>query len=340
MLIPVETKSGLKLSEREIEATTFKDLSLKEADVEEFLRKNIDVIFEEDETLLMVGQQVSNLQHGRSDLVALDKNGYVVLIEIKRDVADIVGRTEAFEFQAVRYAASLAKIRTPDELVEKVFAKYIEAHKDEFQLNELTPSERGKRIIAEFLKWNAPGRTFNQKQRIILIASDYDEQTLSAVAWMISNDVDIQAFSLMPAKHGSDVFLDVNRVLPPADIEDFLPDIAGISANPGVSRTSRGKRTYLPRMPELIKWGIVKKGDHLVIRNYEDSEAEVIDDKRVRFKNHEMTFNEWGSKVTGWSSICIYDWAKPKDGLRTLADLRQEKMKQMEGEKAANNDLG
>jgi hypothetical protein len=340
MLIPVETKSGLKLSEREIETTTFKDLSLKETDVEEFLRTNIDAVFEEDETLLMVGQQVSNLQRGRSDLIALDENGYVVLIEIKRDVTDIVGRTEPFEFQAVRYAASLAKIRTPDDLVEKVFAKYIEAHKDEFQLNELTPSELGKRIIAEFLRRNAADKTFNQKQRIILIASDYDEQTLSAVAWLISNDVDIQAFSLKPAKHGSDVFLDVNRVLPPGDIEDFYVDIAGISAVPGANRISRGKRTFLPRMGRLMQWGVVKKGDKLVINNFEDSEAEVIDDKRVRFKGQEMTFNEWGMKVTGWSSICIYGWAKPKDGQRTLDYLREEKMKEMEDKKTISNSVG
>ena len=135
------------------------------------------------------------------------------------------------------------------------------------------------------------------------------------------------------------MFLDVNRVLPPPDIEDFYVDIAGISATPSVSRTSRGKRTFLPRMAKLIDWGVVKKGDKLVIRNYSDSDAEVIDDKRVRFKDREMTFNEWGSEVTGWSSICIYDWAA-KDG-RTLADLRQEEMmKQMEGKKAVDISVG
>ncbi len=324
------------MSDENIEATTFKDLSLREADVEEFLRKNIDVVFEEEETLLMVGQQVSNVQRGRSDLIALDENGYVVLIEIKRDYADIVARTEPFEFQAVRYAASLAKIRTSHELVDKIFAKYIEAHKDEFQLNELTPSERGKRIVDDFLQKNSADKTFNLTQRIILIASDYDEQTLSAVAWLIENGVKIQAFSLKPARHGESVFLDVTRVLPPDDIKDYYVDIAGLPKEPGTV-SPRGKRTSLPRMAQLMEWGILNKGDLLVIVNYDESEAEVIDHKRVRFKEQNMTFNDWGTTVTGWSSICIYQWAKLKDGSQTLDALRQEKIQQMENKNMTYN---
>src|SRR3712207_8835569 len=85
------------------------------SDLEEFLRKNIEVIFE-DETLLVVGKQVVNKENGRSDLTAVDENGNLVLIEVKRDVEDIRQRKESFEFQAIRYAASYAKIKTPDDL--------------------------------------------------------------------------------------------------------------------------------------------------------------------------------------------------------------------------------
>ena len=78
---------------------------LSEAKIEEFIRKNIRLIFdqeEDDETLLIVGQQVVNLKGARNDLVALDGNGNLVLIEIKRDAADMTSRIEAMEFQAVR----------------------------------------------------------------------------------------------------------------------------------------------------------------------------------------------------------------------------------------------
>jgi RecB family endonuclease NucS len=105
----------------EMETISFKDISVNEAKVEEFLRKNIWLISGEDEgeeTLLIVGQQVVNLKRARNDLVALDADGNLVLIEIKRDASDMASRAEALEFQAVRYAASLATIRTVDSLVD------------------------------------------------------------------------------------------------------------------------------------------------------------------------------------------------------------------------------
>src|SRR3712207_2748281 len=130
MLIPVKIKDSIEIENIEIENTNFKSLNLREEHIEEFLRKNIEVIFE-DETLLVVGKQVVNKENGRSDLTAVDENGNLVLIEIKRDVEDIKQRKEAFEFQAIRYAASYAKIKTPDDLVDKIFASYIEKRSEE-----------------------------------------------------------------------------------------------------------------------------------------------------------------------------------------------------------------
>lgn len=144
MLIPINRDNGLSVCDDEVEEVTFSDLDLGENDVEEFLRKNIEVVFEESETLLIVGQQVINAARGRSDLVALDENGSVVLIEIKRDVADIRARREPFEFQAIRYAASLAKIADTDDLVDRIFVRYIENHEGEFALGDLTCPELGK----------------------------------------------------------------------------------------------------------------------------------------------------------------------------------------------------
>jgi len=168
MLIPISIeRNSICTNDIEIRNTTFKDLELKEEHIEEFLRKNIEVIFGEEESLLIVGQQVNNTEKGRSDLTAIDENGNIVLIEIKRDADDIKNRKEPFEFQAIRYAAGYAKIKSPDVLVDKVFSKYIEKHKDEFELGELTPAEKGKRIINDFLIKNNSLKTFNQKQRII-----------------------------------------------------------------------------------------------------------------------------------------------------------------------------
>lgn len=326
MLIPVYSKDTLVMCDSEVEEITFSDLDLKENQIEEFLRRNVEVVFGDSETLLIVGQQVSNTARGRNDLVALSEDGSIVLIEIKRDVSDIKSRREPFESQAIRYAASLAKISDPDDLVDRIFVHYLEKHLKEFTPGNLTLPELGKRIVNDFLRKNNAERTFNHKQRIILLASNFDEQTLSAVAWLIANGLDIAAFRITPKRFKEQIFIDASHVLPTDYIEDFYVDIASPKrSNTSLSQATR-TRTNLPRMKKLFEWSIVHSGDILVIVNQEDSEAEVVNHKRVRYNEHEMSFNEWGSKVMGWSSICIYNWAMHKDGSKTLSELRKEKM--------------
>lgn len=320
----IEMETGV-----DIVSCSFKKLGLKEHAIEEFFRKNIEAIFDDDEeTLLIVGQQTSNAKRGRSDLIAVDGNGRIVLIEIKRDAEDIKLRKEPFEFQAIRYAASYAKIKTPEELVDKVFSPYIEKKEAEFDLKGLTPNEAATRKLKEFLNANKGINAFNRKQRIILIASSFDDQTLSAVAWLVYNNVDISCCTLSPIRINDHIFLQVEKVLPPPSLEDFYVDISeGKSPAQGKEPSTGIKRTNLPKMPQLFEWGILKKGDKLSIRNHDKSEAEVVDAREVMFNGEQLTYNQWGQKVTDWSSICIYDWAVREDG-KTLGELREDKMAQ------------
>lgn len=66
-----------------IDKTTFSNFNYRESDIEELLRKNIDMICDEEESMLIVGKQVRNANHGISDLTAIDHEGNIVLIEIK-----------------------------------------------------------------------------------------------------------------------------------------------------------------------------------------------------------------------------------------------------------------
>lgn len=79
-----------------IEPVTFSELNMTENDIEEVLRNSIDMICDEEESMLIVGRQVRNEKNGRSDLTAVDNNGNIVLIEIKRDRKDIEHRKEAY----------------------------------------------------------------------------------------------------------------------------------------------------------------------------------------------------------------------------------------------------
>lgn len=170
-----------------LEEMTFAELGMKESDIEEILRTNVDMLCDDEESMIIVGQQVRNEKSGRSDLTAIDNNGDIVLIEIKRDKKDIEGRKESFEFQAIRYAASCATIKSTDELIQSVFAPYVEKHKNEFAgQTGLTSAEIAQRQLSDFIEKNGI-TAFNKHQRIVLVASEFDEQTLSAVAWLNSN---------------------------------------------------------------------------------------------------------------------------------------------------------
>ncbi len=127
MMIHVDITGGLTRKDAVFVPTTFKEINLRESDLEEFIRNHVGILSASEngeassESLLIVGQQVSNAERGRSDLTAVDGNGHLVLIEIKRDLEDIQQRKEPFEFQAIRYAASLATIKTQERLIEQIY---------------------------------------------------------------------------------------------------------------------------------------------------------------------------------------------------------------------------
>ncbi len=330
MFYPIDVAgSKITLENEEIERLTFKELGLKEVDIENFLIDNLDLLFEGEENLLVVGQQVRNLQNGRNDLVAVDKMGNLVLIEIKRDLDDLKNRREPMEFQAIRYAANLALIEQLDTLVEKIYAPYLE-RRGETAEQELTASEIAKRKLKAFLESNDSERTFNKKQRIILVAAEYDEQTLSACAWLSDNHVDISCFTIEPRRFKGQLFIDITQVLPVAQTKDFYVDVA-ISPNSQPGKTGSAattKRNHLPRMNQLFQWGIIAPNQNVHIKGAENSKAIVKDENTVIYEGEEMTYNQWGKKVTGWSAMSVYEWIVVEGQTETLHQLRLEKMKQ------------
>ena len=235
-----------------IEKTTFSQLGKYESDIEEILRKNMDMVCDSDEeSMLLVGQQVKNAELGRSDLIAIDKFGNLVLIEIKRDKKDIEGRKEAFEFQAIRYAASCATIDSVDKLIQNVYSPYIEKHKAEFTDEDISSSEIAEEELNKFFIKNNIS-SFNEKQRIILVASEFDKQTLSAVAWLNKSKVDISCYQICPYKIENNILLDMKKVLPTVSHEDFYVDIISTNSITKNIRENITRRT-LPKIDTFLR---------------------------------------------------------------------------------------
>ena len=313
-----------------VEAITFAQLGMQESDIEAFLRLSIDLVCGDEESLLIVGQQVKNEQLGRSDLTAIDNDGNLVLIEIKRDKKDIENRRESFEFQAIRYAASYATIKSIEELVKLVYSNYIEKYKTEFTLGELTSFELGIRKINEFLIANESQGRFNEKQRIILVASEFDDQTLSAVAWLNDNGVDISCYKLIPYKIGQDILIDTVKILPVGKNEEYFVNL--LDRRITFSRSGKSiTRQSLPKIDDLIQWGVVKPGDVIQAKNRLD-EAVLLKNGNVKVDNKESSLQVWLKALYGWSSIQTYVFAIHKESGKSLSLLREEYMKKQEDE--------
>lgn len=316
--------SGRKKAEK-LEAITFTELGMQESDLEEILRNSIDMICDEEESMLIVGQQVKNVKNGRSDLTAIDNNGNIVLIEIKRDRKDIEGRKEAFEFQAIRYAASYATIESPDDLVKKVYAPYIEKYRSEFELGELTSFELGIRKLNEFLRVNEAEKSFNQKQKIILVASDFDEQTLSAVSWLNSNQVDMSCYKLTPYKVKDDIYLLKEKVLPVTNYEDYYVNLMDKSLAASIKRNKGGTRRTLPKIDAMLEWGVVKEGDIIVAKD-RGNEGVLMANGNIKVNEEEKSMQAWLKEIYGWSSVQTYVFAIHKESGKSLSQIREEYM--------------
>lgn len=312
-----------------IEPVTFSELNLTENDIEEILRNSIEMICDDEESMLIVGRQVRNEKNGRSDLTAVDNNGNIVLVEIKRDRKDIEHRREAFEFQAIRYAASYATIESTDDLVKKVYAPYIEKYRSEFQLGELTTFELGIRKLNEFLQVNDAQKNFNEKQRIILVASDFDEQTLSAVAWLNSNNVDMCCCRLIPYELNEDVLFYVEKLLPVTNYDDYYVNLMDRSVMTTVSGDKKITRRSLPKIDLMLDWGVVKEGD-IIMAKGTDNEGKLLADGNVVVNGEEMSMQTWLKEIYGWSSVQTYAFAVHKDTGKTLSQIREEYLEQKE----------
>lgn len=350
MLIPIQPIQGaLALSNPDTtEELTLQQLGSTEAHLEEFVRKNIDKLFPDDETLLIVGQQVRNQQGGRCDLVAIDGDGNIVLFELKRDPGDSVARKEAFEFQAIRYAATFAGITNTQALVQDLFEPYVRKHLSEFRSSYpvLSEAEIASRVIPDFLKDTEATKNFNRRQRIVLIASSFDLQTLSACAWLVKGGIDIRCISVKPAKYADQHFLSVEQVIPPPLLEKFFVGVANSSQAAGKSLGTSPSitRQTLPKMLELLKWGLINPGDKVYIKNRIAEVATVKDDKQVTYqdqdlKDQDLTFNAWAQKVTTWPSVNVYDMVVDVKTNKTLGTLRQEKLQELDKEVSTNGDL-
>lgn len=84
-------------------------------------------------------------------------------------------------------------------------------------------------------------------------------------------------------------------------------------------------RRYLPRLPDMIEWGLViPMEDKLFVQGHPDHPALLLDGHRVAYGGEPMGINDWARLITGWSAINIYASVVVEREGRTLGELRRE----------------
>lgn len=193
------------------EATTFREIGLYErVDLQPLLRDHIDVIADD---LLVIAEEFDQWEDTRRriDLLALDRSGRLVVIELKR--TDEGGH---MELQALRYAAMVSSMGFDE--VASAYANHLAKQRPNEDLNART----------ELLKWLEAGEedgdapVISSNVRIVLIAADFGPEITTTAMWLNGfEDMDVRCIRLVPYRIDERVLLDIQQVVPLPEAADY-----------------------------------------------------------------------------------------------------------------------
>ena len=198
---------------RPLEACSFSDKGFKERDhLQEWIAKHPSCLGED---LLIIQKEFSGFlgTRERPDLLALDKEGCIVIIENK---LDDTGRDVTW--QSLKYASYCAGLKNDD--ICAIFQDYLHKNGQEGD---------AKKLISEFLQEaDLSEVTLNRSftQRIILIAARFRKEVTSTVLWLMNFKLRLQCFKVTPWSMEDDLFLNVEQIIPVKDTQEFVIGLA------------------------------------------------------------------------------------------------------------------
>ena len=189
-----------------LEQRSFSELGFKEREnLQEWIANEPTVLGED---LLIIQKEFGGFSdtHERLDLLALDKQGSLVIIENKLDDS---GRDVTW--QALKYASYCSGLSK--ENIRKIFQDY---------LDKRNPGDKAEEKLSEFFDDTDYEDVMLNKgvtQRIILIAAQFQKEVTSTVLWLMNFKVRLQCFRATPYSMGDELFLNVEQIIPTQDAE-------------------------------------------------------------------------------------------------------------------------
>ncbi len=225
-----------------IQAKTFSDLGFKEREnLQEWIANNPDALGEE---ILIIQKEFDgfNDTNERLDLLALDKQGNIIVIENKLDDS---GRDVTW--QVLKYASYCSTLKK--DQIKKIYQGFLDKQGKNENADENLKEFFGVDDLAE-LSLNS-----GQTQRIIMIAGNFRKEVTSTVLWLLNYKLRIQCFKATPYQLGDQLFLSIEQIIPMKGAEDYVISMAD-KAQEDISTQDELKSRHLLRLEfwkELLK---------------------------------------------------------------------------------------
>lgn len=281
-----------------IAATTFKNLGFKEREhLQEWIANNPACLNEE---LLIIQKEFDgfNDTNERLDLLALDKQGNLVIIENK---LDDTGRDVTW--QILKYASYCATLNASQ--IISIYSQY---------LSKIGSSQNAEEQLAEFLESEDFREQLNtgSKQRLMLIAGEFRKEVTSTVLWLLNYGLRIQCFKATPYQLQEQLFLNMEQIIPVKEAEEFIISMAN------KSREEAGTQEQM-------------KERHLLRRKFWTAYLKEINKVSSLYQNVNPSKDHWLSAGSGMSGV-VYNSVATGDYIRielTISGRTQEENKKI-----------
>ena len=233
---------------------TFKELGFTEvAHLQEWIAKMPEALGED---LLIIQKEFDGFDETRErlDLLALDKQGNLVVIENKLDDSgrDVV-------WQALKYASYCSSL-SKSQIVE-IYQGYLEKYSDGGNARELIVEFMGASDFEEILLNEGVG------QRLIFVAASFRKEVTSTVMWLLENQIRLQCFKATPYQQGEQLFLTLEQIIPTPEEAEFRVGISEKNKEQKTAAKSQAKSLELrPRFWAATLETFEKAG----IKNYQN----------------------------------------------------------------------
>jgi len=196
----------------EVDSPKFSELGFKERDhLQEWLAHTPESLGEE---LLIIQKEFDGFDDTRErlDLLALDKDGNLVVIENKLDDSgrDVV-------WQALKYA-SYCSTFTKEQII-KAYQEFLNQPGSKSKEKDATSN------IAEFLDISDLDEVVlnsANSQRIMFVAANFRKEVTSTALWLLGNGISLQCMKVTPYRHENDLYLNVEQIIPTPEAEDMI----------------------------------------------------------------------------------------------------------------------